>query len=69
LEEQLEALEADFPMIKKQIQQSTNPGANPPSSGNLTPKARLIEQYNDAEKRRDSPAMLSIMAEIKKIGK
>jgi len=46
LEEQLEALEAEFPMIKKQVQQQTGTGANPPAGKPNT----LETEYDEAMK-------------------
>lgn len=63
LKEALVELEAEFPQIK--IAAKTATGANPPLSS-LTEVDKLKEQYGEAEKRKDMPLMMSIMAQIKK---
>jgi len=65
IDEALKKLETEFPEVKRVNNQ---PGANPPKD-TKTQKDRLIEQYNEAEKRKDWVAVFAIERQIKELKK
>lgn len=65
IEQALKKIETEFPEIRKVNDQ---PGANPPKDSK-TQKDRLIEQYNDAEKRKDWVKAFSLERQIKELKK
>jgi hypothetical protein len=67
LKEAVEALAAEFPLIK--IQAAAPGAANPPGAGIMSDLETLKAAYNAAETRKDVVAMNSIMTQIKALKK
>ena len=67
IDDQIEAIKtSDAYLFGETVVKGNNP-PKAPNPQNLTNKAKLIEQYNEAEKRRDVAAMFGIEAQIKKL--